>query len=375
MMKRTKKLMLFLLTFALAFGVLTTTRMTASANTGDRDTTGYENATLPTGPDMSGDVITVTPENAQYTLDGAYGSIDGKTVHFSSGTYSETLVLARPTKFTYSNTKYYQSSDGTELTYDYVVSVKGTNHGMYIYERSLSDVTFTADDDVVLPGFYLLSGLVKNENNNYNYVLETSITGTGDSGYAYYGRSNLSNVTFEGLTISGGIDLSNGNSDYYGSTSGLTIENCTFTGNESIWNTDSAGGYNLIAILFRSWTGSGNTHATYQDIVIKGCTFENYGYGFFVQYITDLTVTNNSFTNIHYNALQLSKSVLGTIDIEENLIKNVLDRAFRLDEASDATSITAKNNVILNSGDDSYQNFKATSLPADTSAVSLEYNY
>ena len=54
-------------------------------------------ADLPEGPIVGGDVWTVNPENAQYTLDGAYGSIDGKTIHFSGGDYTEVLVLARPT--------------------------------------------------------------------------------------------------------------------------------------------------------------------------------------------------------------------------------------------------------------------------------------
>ena len=48
------------------------------------DTTkGYAGEDLPTGPDMTGSIIDVTPENAQYTLDGAYGSIDGKTINFT----------------------------------------------------------------------------------------------------------------------------------------------------------------------------------------------------------------------------------------------------------------------------------------------------
>lgn len=48
-------------------------------------------ADLPEGPIVGGDVWTVDPENAQYTLDGAYGSIDGKTIHFSGGTIPKYL--------------------------------------------------------------------------------------------------------------------------------------------------------------------------------------------------------------------------------------------------------------------------------------------
>lgn len=78
-----------------------------------RNTTGYDGVELPAGPDTSGNVWTVTPENAQYTLDGAYGSIDGKTINFSSGPYDKVLVLGRATKFSGSGTKYYQGRLGT----------------------------------------------------------------------------------------------------------------------------------------------------------------------------------------------------------------------------------------------------------------------
>lgn len=46
------------------------------------------------GPDMSGTVVNVTAANAQDVLDGKYGSIDGKTIHFAQGAY-EKLYLAR----------------------------------------------------------------------------------------------------------------------------------------------------------------------------------------------------------------------------------------------------------------------------------------
>ena len=58
--------------------------MALSANTVD-PSKGYGGVDLPAAPIKNGDVWTVTPENAQYTLDGAYGYISGKTIHFSSG--------------------------------------------------------------------------------------------------------------------------------------------------------------------------------------------------------------------------------------------------------------------------------------------------
>ena len=61
-----------------------------------RDTVGYGGEALPAGPDMSGSVVTVTPENAQYTLDGAYGSINGKTIHFPQGSHIDRDLTCPP---------------------------------------------------------------------------------------------------------------------------------------------------------------------------------------------------------------------------------------------------------------------------------------
>ena len=59
--------------------------------------TGYKNLALPTAPNMSGAIVEVNAENAQYTLDGAYGSINGKTIKFTES-IPNVLVLGRPTK-------------------------------------------------------------------------------------------------------------------------------------------------------------------------------------------------------------------------------------------------------------------------------------
>lgn len=80
-----KKLLSILFLLSLLAALLTVSA--AAINTETRDTKGYDDEELPTAPVKSDDVWTVTPANAQYTLDGAYGSISGKTIHFSSGTY------------------------------------------------------------------------------------------------------------------------------------------------------------------------------------------------------------------------------------------------------------------------------------------------
>ena len=101
-----------------------------------RNTTGYDGVELPAGPDTSGNVWTVTPENAQYTLDGAYGSIDGKTINFSSGPYDKVLVLGRATKFSGSETEYYKGGWESTNNVEYA-SIQET--GVYNYKRTVAN--------------------------------------------------------------------------------------------------------------------------------------------------------------------------------------------------------------------------------------------
>ena len=80
---------------------------------------GYDGKELPTEPKKNGNVWTVNPDNAQYTLDGAYGSIDGKTIRFDAGTYTDVLVLARPTKYVGSETKIYKNAAANAKEVEY----------------------------------------------------------------------------------------------------------------------------------------------------------------------------------------------------------------------------------------------------------------
>lgn len=112
-----------LLVMAMLLTLLPTAAMALDTTT--RDTDGYDGAALPQGPDVSGDVWTVTPANAQYTLDGAYGSIDGKTINFSSGPYNVVLVLGRATKFSGSGTEYYKGGWKSNNKVEYA-NIEGT---------------------------------------------------------------------------------------------------------------------------------------------------------------------------------------------------------------------------------------------------------
>lgn len=238
--------------------------------------TGYNGTVLPTGPDMSGNVINVTAANAQYVLDGAYGDITGKTINFTENVTS-LLDLARPTKYAGSGT-----------------TVSGTT-----YTRTLSNVTFTANSGVTLAGFYCTSGNtawsvnkdVMYLNNVYNYVTD----GNGN-----YTRINtVSNITFDGLTInapSGTLAAF----FTFGKTNtltmgGITITNCTITNNN---------GHGLyFCSLDQDWVHYGAISIT--NCIIQGTASNRSGVIIEGVGYSNSTVLTNNYIVGNHNAIQI----------------------------------------------------------------------
>lgn len=324
-------------------------------------------ADLPNGPVENGNIWTVNPENAQYTLDGAYGSINGKTIHFSKGTYNEVLVLTRPTKYKGSNTRYYNMSWTQEngwvkadepLSYDRFMQ---SPSNIVTYERAVHDVTFTAEEGVVLPGFESSSGHVYSE--AYDYVQDRSVTSANNS---YYGVCSLQNITFSGLTIEDGIYIANYVQNGDAVNTGIRVLNCVFEGNATEM---VANGYVAIKLKADS--------RVFEDIEVSGCRFTNYFQGIYTQGTDGLQVKNNVFNGTTHNAIAVqtgaSNEVRGEVVIEENIIKNANDRAIRLGNAAAAEKITIQNNVMVNSGDADGELIKGN-FPS-SSVVSLEHNY
>lgn len=324
-------------------------------------------ADLPEGPTVSGDVWTVNPENAQYTLDGAYGSIDGKTIHFSEGNYTEVLVLARPTKYDGSNTKYYNMNWTQETGWvreeqpmSYEDFIKNPSN-IVTYERKVNNVTFTADEGVVLPGFTSSSGHVYGS--AYDYVRDVAIVNTTNS---YYGICSLNHVTFSGLTIKDNIAIADYMGDGDATNSDLNFLNCIFQG-----DTSQMGNSTYSAIRLMSDT------QYFNNIKVSGCKFTNYFQGIYSQGADGIQVKNNIFDGTTHNAVAIQSSsnnkIHGAVMIEENIIRNANDRAIRFGDATEAQKITVQNNVMVNSGDGNGELIKGD-FP-DSSVVFLEYNY
>ncbi len=347
-----------LLAMAMLLTLLPTGAMALDTTT--RDTTGYDSAALPQGPDVSGNVWTVTPENAQYTLDGAYGSIDCKTINFSSGTYDEVLVLGRATKFSGSGTEYYKGGWESNNKVEYA-NIENT--GVYNYKRTVANVTFTSDAGVVLPGFTASSGHKYGTTGNpsYDYVRGTSTDSTNNS---YYQATCLESITFDGLTISGRVYIA----DYLepSSTKNIKFQSCTFTGNV---NQMSDSGFTAVKMQ--------GDNKYFENVSVVDCSIENYFQGVNIQGVNSLTVKSCSIDNTTHNAIAVQSStnnpVKGNIDIEENIIQNANDRAIRFGNV-DAATITVNNNVMLSSGDSDGQLIKAETVNTSAS-FDLNNNY
>ena len=323
----------------------------AFAEGGETPETGYGGNDLPEKPIISGDTITVTPGNVQYTLDGAYGSIDDKTIILTEGTYDR-LELGRATKYTGSNTEYYIGgvAGGNKKTYEEFVAIK--NSGKWsesaYYVRNMNNVTIKAADgaDVTVAGITGTSGHVYGE--SYDYVLDKAYK----SGSAYYLTQNWHNITIEGITFTAPANIASS----LGTTviDGVTFRKCTF-------NIGKIASGNQ-ALRYYNENNDGNV----RNLTVENCSFNTCFQGVYTQKINGVTVMNSYFDTTGHNAIAVQsgdKAVNhGAVIITGNTFNNIGDRIIRFGDVGADTQITIKNNTATNSGDDSGQVIKAQSL-------------
>lgn len=331
---------------------------------------GYDGKDLPAGPAKDGDVWTVNPENAQYTLDGAYGSINGKMINFSAGNY-DVLELNRPTKFAGSETEYYNMtwSETTGWVKDEqpVDTPNELNTGIRTYVRAVKDVTFTSDEGAVLAGFNSGSGHVYGKEGApaKDYVTGQIIPDTNSSYHTY---CSLENISFEGLTITGNVLVSNYSGDQAQAVNkNISFTGCSFTGDESKMADGSFAAVKL----------QGDSRY-FTNVAVSDCSFTNYFQGVYVQGVDGLKVENSTFDGTTHNAIAVQSStsnpVKGKIAIDENIIRNAKNRAIRIGDVDNNTEFAINNNVMLDSGDNEGQLIKAQTLD-DSVEINLEYNY
>ena len=351
------------------------------------------------GPDMSGTVVNVTAANAQDVLDGKYGSIDGKTIHFAQGAY-EKLYLARviaDDTCLGSGVDYYKGVAHVEVkgsgstcnpivtwtVGDKVSAFAGLTTRAQFFVRTVKNVTFTAEAGATFAGFEAaarwandtektaMSAYFSSKNVQFEELriekgedgndLTSPIVRTNYSGS--WLDFSLQNITFDGLTINGSLSVSKAKdvlTNY--DNDGIIVRNCSFN--------PSGEGKNGIEL--KSLT------TPYRNVQVTGCTFTGAtNDGLYIQRLQGATIKNNSFENIGKRAIQLNANngMGGNVIIQENYINNCGDRAIRFGTVNSDANVKVNNNVIVNStGREGGQLFKANEVETGGS-VNLDNNY
>ena len=355
------------------------------------------------GPDMSGTVVNVTAANAQDVLDGKYGSIDGKTIHFAQGAY-EKLYLARviaDDTCLGSGVDYYKGVAHVEVkgsgstcnpivtwtVGDKVSAFAGLTTRAQFFVRTVKNVTFTAEAGATFAGFEAAARWANDTEmaamsayfSNKNVQFEELRIEKGEDGNdltSPYVRTNysgswldfsLQNITFDGLTIDGSLSVSKLSvsetkdvlTDY--ANDGIIVKNCSFNPSG-----EGKNGIELKSLI-----------APYRNVQVTGCTFTGAtNDGLYIQRLQGATIKNNSFKNISKRAIQLNadNGMGGNVIIQENYIDSCGDRAIRFGTVNGDANVKVNNNVIVNSGDESGQLFKANEVMTGGS-VNLDNNY
>ena len=361
-----------ILAILMALCMVMTVMPTALAAEGgvDPTKTGYKYndkyETLPKEPiiDDKSDTITVTPDNAQYTLDGAYGSISGMTIVFSAGTYDQ-LVLGRATKYPGSDTEYYIGGFDADKKHDYAEFVKLKNapgHSEYAYYiRNMEDVTLRAEAGatVTIAGMVGVAGHAYGTGGveAYDYVLERY---SQDTNNGYFLAQNWSNITFENLSFTAQVNIES--SQTKAEIHDVTFNNCSFT-------TGGIASGNGAALRYYKEKESGDI----SGLTVTNCEFDTCFQGIYSSNIKDITVTESTFTNTGHNAVAIQSNGdesnpknpvnHGAVVITGNTFDGIGNRIIRFGYVADGTMITLTGNTATNSGDGDGEVIKAESLP------------
>ena len=180
----------------------------------------------------AGYTIQVNKDNIQDYLDGKYGSINGMTLVLAEGDYGK-IEFGRATAYEGSNTKYYLG--GTESNVN-AIKQDIADHpnggaGKREYVRSMSNVTLKAADGatVTINGLVAFGGQVNSTKwYSRDFVADRDMSATENNNICYWIGQRWSNITFEGLTFTGGVNIeAYGNKDTL--IDNVKFDNCKFS--------------------------------------------------------------------------------------------------------------------------------------------------
>ena len=307
--------------------------------------TAMAEETLPTAPAKNGNEWTVTTENIQATLDGAYGSIDGMTLVLAEGNYDR-IEFGRATAYEGSDTKYYLS--GAESTVD-AIKKDIDDHpnggaGKREYVRNMSNVTLKAADGaaVTINGLVAFGGQVNSTKwYSKDFVADRDMSATENNNICYWIGQKWSNITFKGLTFTGGVNIeAYGNKDTL--INNVKFDNCKFS------ITDNPSGTYCIRLNV-----DGNV-AKANNLVVNKCEFTNGLTAVLTDGMPNVTVTDSTFSGLVRHAINplmenSGAPGYGNITVTGNTFKNMSNAEkgtiLRMGDVGAGAVLTIKNNT------------------------------
>ncbi len=289
----------------------------------------------------------VTPANVQDVLDGKYDSINGTTIELSAGDYSK-IEFGRATAHENSKTEYYLSGNKStvgEIRDDINAHLIGGGAGKREYVRNMSNVTLKAADGaaVTINGLVAFGGQVNSTKwYSRDFVADRDMSATENNNISYWIGQNWSNITFKGLTFTGGVNI-----EAYGNDNtridNVKFENCKFS------ITDNPSETYCIRLNV-----DGNV-AKANNLVVNKCEFTNGNTAVLTDGMPNVTVTDSTFSGLARHAINPMMNYLpkapgyGEITVTGNTFKNMSNAEkgtiLRMGEVGAGAVLTIKNNT------------------------------
>ena len=279
----------------------------------------YENDSIDNTYDANADAtIQVNSDNIQDYLDGKYGSIDGMTLVLAAGNYDR-IEFGRATAYAGSNTKYYcggNESNPAAIKQDIANHPNG-GAGKREYVRSMSNVTLKAADgaEVTINGLVAFGGQVNSTKwYSRDFVADRDMSATENNNICYWIGQRWSNITFKGLTFTGGVNIeAYGNKDTL--IDNVRFDNCEF----NIAN-------NADATYCIRLNVDGNI-AKANNLVVEKCKFTNGLTAVLTDGMPNVTVMGSTFSGLKGNVISplMEGGVpgYGRITVTGNTFKNL----------------------------------------------------
>ena len=283
----------------------------------------------------------VTRDNVQDVLDGKYGSIDNTTIELSAGDYDK-IEFGRATEYAGSNTKYYLNDSETTVgaIKQAIAAHPQGGAGTPVYVRSMSNVTLKAADNatVTINGLVAFGGQVNSTKwYSKDFVADRVAENNNTS---YYINQKWSNVTFEGLTFMGGVNIE----AYQGNTliDNVKFDNCKF----SIADNPSE--------TYCIRLNVDGNQAKANNLVVTKCEFTNGNTAVLTDGMPNVTVTGSTFSGLTKHAINPMMNGngapgYGRITVTGNTFKNMSNAEkgtiLRMGEVGAGAVLTIKNNT------------------------------